>query len=287
MCGRLPRPVLRNFAADLRHLNALGVHRYYAQSSFSDWVLDGPLYYVLAHLMWDPAADVDALAEEWRNLVYGPAGQSIGRFDAAVEAAVKATGQSYSDNPPRHVPGLYAPARMDEADGHLVQAAAAVAGQEPYAARVAEVVQLFRYGREVIACLAAAAAFHENPDPALMAAAREHGERSQQYGRHSDVRKFVDSLVLESQLGVVGSGLGEAEQKGGRTCWNTDETGRGDGANGWFQFAIQVSDPARPVTLEMDIWGASDQASIVIDTGGNGLGKQAAGSGRPSFPSRP
>jgi len=277
MWWRLPRPVLHNFVADLRHLHELGVHRYYAQSSFSDWVLDGPLYYVLAHLMWDPAADVDALADEWRNLVYGPAGPAMKQFDAAVEAAVKATGQSYSDNPPRHVPGLFAADQMDSADRHLAEATAAVAGQEPYAARVADVAKLFRYGREVIACLEDAAKFRENPDPALLASAREHGERSQQYGRHSEVKQFVESLQMQSQLGVIASGLGEAETKGGRTCWNTDETGKGDGASGWMQFVIQVPDPARPVILEMDVWGASDQASIAINTGGRGLSTKSGG----------
>lgn len=277
MWWRLPRPVRHHFAADVRHLHDLGVHRYYAQSSLSDWVLDGPLYYVLAHLLWDPRADVDALAAEWRDLVYGPAGPAVGQFEAAVEAAVTVTGQSYSDNPPRHVPGLFDATKLDEADAHLAAATASAAGGEPYAARVADVIKLFRYGREVIACLEDAAKFRENPDPALLASAREHGERSQQYGRHSEVKEFVESLQMQSQLGVVASGLGEAETKGGRTCWNTDETGRGDGAAGWFQFVIQVPDPTRPVILEMDVWGASDQAAISINTGGNGLGTRSGG----------
>ena len=276
MWWRLPRPVLHNFAADLRHLHDLGVHRYYAQSSLQDWVLDGPLYYVLAHLMWAPDADVDALAAEWRGLMYGPAGREVDAFDAAMEVAVKATGQSYSDNPPRDVPGLFEAAKLDEADRHLAAAVAAADGQEPYQARLADVERLFRYGREVVACLEAAQAFAEHPDPALLAAARAHGEAAQQYGRHSEVRKFVDSLARQSQLGVVASGLGEAEQKGGRTCWNSDETGLGDGAAGWFWFLMQVN-PAKPVVIEMDVWGESTTSSISVNTGGQGLGTKSGG----------
>ncbi|MBI5547575.1 MAG: DUF4838 domain-containing protein [Deltaproteobacteria bacterium] len=43
MWWSLPRPVMSNFAADIRHLSQLGIHRYYAQSPLGDWALDGPL----------------------------------------------------------------------------------------------------------------------------------------------------------------------------------------------------------------------------------------------------
>ena len=65
MWCRLPGPVMHNFAADVKYLHSLGVRRYYCQSSLSDWPLDGPLYYVIAKLLWNPSADPDAIAREW------------------------------------------------------------------------------------------------------------------------------------------------------------------------------------------------------------------------------
>jgi len=67
MWWRLPRPVLHNFAADVKYLHGLGGRRYYCQSSLSDWPLDGPLHYVLAKLLWNPSADPDAIAREWAS----------------------------------------------------------------------------------------------------------------------------------------------------------------------------------------------------------------------------
>jgi hypothetical protein len=67
-------------------------------------------------------------------------------------------------------------------------------------------------------------------------------------------------------LGVLNSGFGKEETKGGRRCWNSDETGPGDNACGWATFNIMAPDRSKPLVIEMDVWGESQLTSISINT---------------------
>jgi hypothetical protein len=107
MWWSLPRPITNTFAADIKHFHQLGIRRYYCQSRLNHWELDGPLYFVLAKLLWDPTVDPQMLADEWTESMFGPAAAEMKTFYSCVEQSVKATGQAYSDDPPGQVPGLY------------------------------------------------------------------------------------------------------------------------------------------------------------------------------------
>lgn len=275
MWWRLPRPVRHNFIADIRHLRDLGIHRYYAQSRLSDWALDGPMPYVLAKALWNPDLDQDAVARDWLQHMFGPGAAAMERFYAETEAAVKASGQSYSDNPPRDVPGLFDPTRLELADVALDDALAATTGE--FRARLEEAAKVWRYGREMIRSLEAAAAFRETAEIESAQAASTHAEAATAILPVREAVKFRDSLALQTELGVVSKGLGTREQKGGRDCWNTDETGPGDGQSGWASFLFPVPDPTRPLRVEMDVWGESTSFELAVNTSGDNKGRAAGG----------
>jgi len=71
---------------------------------------------------------------------------------------------------------------------------------------------------------------------------------------------------LNAELGAPATGFGDAEEKGGRRCWNSDETGLGDNAAGWATFIVRAADLHRPVIVEIDVWGTSVFRSIVINS---------------------
>ncbi|MFQ5810957.1 MAG: DUF4838 domain-containing protein, partial [Armatimonadota bacterium] len=167
MWWRLPRPVTHTFAADIKHLHSLGIRRYYCQSSLSDWPLDGPLYYVIAKLLWDPSADPDAIAADWRRHMFGPAAGAMAEFYSLVEHSIRESGQSFSDNPPRHVPGLYDFADLERALAKLDEAAAKADANE-IRDRIARVADTFRYGYHMARCIEAADRFREEPTRAVM-----------------------------------------------------------------------------------------------------------------------
>ncbi len=259
----LPRPVTRNFAADVKHLHALGVHRYYAQSRLSNWPLDGPLYYVLAKLMWDPTLDPERLAADWVEHMFGAAAPEMARFYQAVEDAVRKTGRPYSDNPLRDVPGLYAVDDLDRARDALARAAAK-ASDATIRERVGRVTETFLYGYQLVRAIEALQRFKEGGESADLAKARKHGTEALRHRRLSKAVSFVRSIESFTDLGVLAKGFGKAETLGGRRCWNSDETGLGDGRSGWATFYVKVADPTKPVRVEMDVWGESHLGRIVI-----------------------
>ena len=265
MWWQLPRPVLKNFAADIKYYNQLGINRYFCQSTLSDWALDGPLYYTIAKLLWDPAADPRAIAAEWIEGMFGRAAQPMTEFYEAVDASVRKTGQPYSDNPLRDVPGLYDRPSLDAALAALERAEQTPA-DEQVKQRIAEVGKTFRYGHEMALALEEHHRFLETGDPEALKKAIASRDRAFKFRRVSDAVRRTESWKLNAELGVPGTGFGDAEEKGGRRCWNSDETGVGDNASGWATFIVRAADLQKPVVVEMDVWGESAFRSIVINS---------------------
>ena len=268
-------------------LHSLGIRRYYCQSSLSDWPEAGPLYYVICKLLWDPSLDPDTIAADWISHMFGPAAGEMTSFYAAVEDSIKASGQSFSDNPPRHVPGLYSHEDLARAREHIDAALRAAADDEVALARVQKVEEIFRYGEHMIAALEAAHQFNDTPTTELLAKVRENFDAAYAIYPYKYSKRYFDGITMQAQLGVITQGFGEAEHKGGRECWNSDETGLGDGRAGWATFFLNVDDTDHPIRLEMDVWGTSDLGSIVINTGGERKSYLAGGVWKPVKPEKP
>lgn len=152
MWWNLPRPILQNFATDIKYFHKLGIRRYYCQSPLDDWGLDGPLYYVLTKLLWDPEANPQSLADEWIKGMFGPAADEMTTFYACVAQSTRKTGKSYSDDPPGQVPGLYDRVELDLAL-QAVERAEQISAPEKVRARVNRVARTFRSGYWMIRCL--------------------------------------------------------------------------------------------------------------------------------------
>jgi hypothetical protein len=115
----------------------------------------------------------------------------------------------------------------------------------------------------------------------------QQGEKALAISRHPKAVRFLDSMRMTDELGVIARGFGEAMALDGRRCWNSDETGPGDGAAGWATFVIETPDTSRPVRVEIDTWGASALGQIVVNTGGQGKGYSAGGIWTPVRPATP
>lgn len=287
MWWRLPRPVTHTFAADIKYLHTLGIRRYYCQSTLYDWPEAGPLYYVIARLLWDPTADPDAIAADWVAHMFGPAAAEMTEFYAAVEHSIRESGRSFSDDPPRHVPGLYSHEDLARARAHLDAALRAAADDPVVLGRLQRVEETFRYGEHMIAALEAAHEFQQTPTRESLETMRAQSSAAFELYRYPYAPRYFDGIKMQTQFGVVTSGFGEMEQKGGRECWNSDETGPGDGKAGWATFFLNVADTERAVRLEMDVWGTSDLSQIVINTDGERKGYAEGGVWNPVEPEQP
>lgn len=267
MWWRLPRPVVAPFAADVKYYHQLGIRRYYCQSSLMDWPLDGPLYYVIGRLLWDPGADPQAAAREWIAGMFGPAAADMAAHYQAVADSVRATGKSYSDNPPNQVPGLFQRADLDRALAALERAEKLDAPQA-VRDRIAKVATTFRYGHWMIEALEQEERLKETGDPAAMLAAQTATQKALGFCKVAEAVKHGAQWRFFTDLGVPAQGFGKLETKAGRRCWNSDETGPGDNSQGWASFSITVTDPAKPAVVEMDVWGESQLNGLVINTQG-------------------
>lgn len=115
------------------------------------WAFDGPKLWVLANLLWNVEADVDALLDDYYQSAYGAAAPAMARFFARAEAIYerRRSGDEY-----RLAPDLYPGERqLDDVrdddlaamDAALREAQARAEGRER--ARVDAVATCFRWGK--------------------------------------------------------------------------------------------------------------------------------------------
>lgn len=149
---RLPRPILRATAADIRLCRQLGIRRFYCQDVMEDWELNGPLHYVLGRLLSAPDADPDECMDEWLAGMFGTAAGAMRRHYELVERSVRKTGEGFFDDPRHQVPGLYDPVLLREARGALREAAA-VAETGESRDRISRVAAVFERGYWLIRIL--------------------------------------------------------------------------------------------------------------------------------------
>ncbi len=81
----LPLLYPHRLAADVRHCYQTGMLAADFDSLTSHWATQGLNYYLLAKLLWDPSADVDALIADYCQSGFGPAAEKMAAFYALVE----------------------------------------------------------------------------------------------------------------------------------------------------------------------------------------------------------
>ncbi len=94
------------------------------------WSTQGPMYYALSHLAWNPRADADAIMNDYYLRCYGPAAQEMKDWWQFWERArmefVNANPNRFRafEMPEKYTPGLFAEARrmLDAADAKLAGA---------------------------------------------------------------------------------------------------------------------------------------------------------------------
>jgi len=139
----------------------------------------------------------------------------------------------------------------------------------------------------MIAALEAAHEFSIAPTVDLIDTIDEHSQAALEIYPYEYSRRFFQGIMTQRKLGVVSTGFGEEQQKGGRTCWNSDETGPGDNRAGWATFYVETPDTTRPLRVEMDVWGTSELEQIVINTDGQRKGYSEGGVWNPVRPREP
>ena len=131
----VPRVPIHAFAEHIKHAHAVGFTDYYGESS-RNWGLDGPLPWVVAQLLQDPGANVEALLTEYYTQYFGAAAEPMRRFFERCEAQwMGQTGPSYWLKYYRNADqvDLFPPDVCRQLRTLLHEAEAAAAGRDPSA----------------------------------------------------------------------------------------------------------------------------------------------------------
>ena len=114
-------------------------------NSWADWLYDIQNLYAAGRLMWDPAADIDRIMNEYCTDFFGPAAEPVRKFYEEMELAWAKKG---------HLPGkwnfqrvwkeLYPPAFVDRMTGLLQEAVKLAGKEEPYAWRTRKLYEAYK-----------------------------------------------------------------------------------------------------------------------------------------------
>lgn len=123
----IPRIYSHLFQGAIRHAVSNGVKGFYAEV-YPNWGLDGPKLYLMARVLWDPEADIDALENDWNERMFREAAEPMKRYFARCERAwnEQKTGRGHwayrlAADPKQFE--VFPPAVMDECTRYLDQAA--------------------------------------------------------------------------------------------------------------------------------------------------------------------
>ena len=148
----MPDVAVKQAAEDFRFVaynNCIGL---YFDMLWNHWATQGPHYYLIAQLAWNPRIDAEAVMEEYYRRGFGPAAGPIEAYWTLMEK----TRQDFVDEYHNRlrafdVPQQYTPQLLDEAESLLRQAADKLAGEpEIYRRRVEFVEEGLRYTRLVV-----------------------------------------------------------------------------------------------------------------------------------------
>jgi len=148
----MPDVGMRQAGEDFRFVADRGCMGLFFDMFWGHWATQGPHYYVLAHLAWNPRTDVPALMDDYYARGFGPAAAELKAYWSLLE---KTRTDFLREVPNRHrafdIPRKYTAALFAQAEALLNQADAKLAGApDLYRRRVAFVRTGLEYTRMVV-----------------------------------------------------------------------------------------------------------------------------------------
>jgi hypothetical protein len=175
----LPDLSIEQTIADLKFVadrNCIGI---FIDSVWEHWATQGPQYYVMAQLIWDPRRDGQAILDDYYARGFGPAADHVRAYYELLEQARMAYVDEHGyETGPLSFPQLYADDLLDRAGNHLEQARASVADETGvYGARVEFVAAGLAFTRLSVENMSLMQAYWTDPDEAVSQRVRENWQR--------------------------------------------------------------------------------------------------------------
>jgi Domain of unknown function (DUF4838) len=161
---------IRDFK-DVAAANCIGI---YIDGVWEHWSTLGPLYYIMAQLAWNPAADADAILADYYARAFGPAAPHVREYFESIEQARMAFIAKHSEAGIYAFPQLYTVHLLRESQARLDRAAAAVPAGSIFARRVAFIRVGLDYTRLHIANIPLMERYWKKKDDAIAAQVKQN-----------------------------------------------------------------------------------------------------------------
>jgi hypothetical protein len=159
---------------DVAAANCLGI---FIDSVWEHWATQGPQYYVMAQLVWDPAQDAQAVLDDYYRRGFGPAAGPVRAYFELWEQARMAFVAENGEAGVLSFPGLYTAERLRAAEAHLQRAAAAVASApERYRQRVEFVRAGLTFTQRLVENITLMRGYWQKPDATIAVQVRKNWE---------------------------------------------------------------------------------------------------------------
>ncbi len=154
---------IRDFK-DVAAANCIGI---YIDGVWEHWATVGPLYYIMAQLAWNPAADAEAILADYYTRAFGPAAPQVHEYFEVIEKERMAFTAKHGEEGIFSFPQLYTEALLTASQARLDRAAAAVPADSIHAKRVAFIQTGLTYTRMTLENIALMDRYWKKKDEAI------------------------------------------------------------------------------------------------------------------------
>lgn len=165
----LPDIHIAQTVRDLKDVAAARCEGIYIDGVWEHWATHGPLYYVLAQLAWNPAADADVILKDYYQRAFGPAAPAVREYFEAIEKDRMAFTAKNNEAGVFTFPQLYTAEHLAASQARLDRAAAAVPADSIFARRVAFVQVGLTYTRMTVESIALMDRYWQKKDETIAA----------------------------------------------------------------------------------------------------------------------
>jgi hypothetical protein len=121
---------------DIKDVAAANCEGIYIDSVWEHWATQGPQYYLMAQLVWNPAADAEAILADYYSRAFGPAAPAVREYFEALEKERMAFTAKNGEAGVFSFLNLYTKSLLADSQGRLDRASAAVPADSVFRQRV-------------------------------------------------------------------------------------------------------------------------------------------------------
>ncbi|GEP42350.1 DUF4838 domain-containing protein [Brevifollis gellanilyticus] len=165
----LPDIHIAQTVRDLKDVAAAHCEGIYIDGVWEHWATQGPLYYVMAQLVWNPGADADVILKDYYQRAFGPAADSVREYFEALERERMAFTAKNLEPEVFEFPKLYTADVLSAAQSRLDRAAAAAPADSIYARRVAFIQTGLTYTRMMVETITLMDRYWQKKDESIAA----------------------------------------------------------------------------------------------------------------------